>query len=102
MSFSLAALLDFHCDKFAANGEYEGQRGDNNQTYPIRDNAENLAIMNEAWKSTTEAAQVAPMLLADTRLWGENLALVPGLVEQVSTALARIQTVGIKTAMNEL
>ena len=45
---------------------------------------------------------VATKLLADTRLWGEDLTRVPGLVEQVGAALGRIQSVGVKAAMSEL
>ena len=100
LSFSLAALLDFYRGTFAANGEYQGQREQGN--YPIKDNADILTIMQAAWDGAIDMNAVATKLLADTRLWGEDLTRVPGLVEQVSTALNRIQAVGVKAAMSEL
>ena len=100
LAFSLAALLNFYRGKFATNGDYEGQR--EKGTYPIKDNPDILQIMSAAWASEADAAKIATTLLADTRLWGEDLTLVPGLAEQARAALARIQTVGVKAAMSEL
>jgi len=100
LSFSLAALLKFYQCERTANGEYVGQR--QGQTYPIKDNADILAIMSAAWQGATDMAQVASTLLADTRLWGEDLTRVPGLAEQTAASLARIQAVGIKGAMSAL
>ena len=100
LAFSLAALLNFYCGKFADNGDYMGLRRE--QTYPIKDNADILAIMHAAWNGATDMARVASTLLADTRLWGEDLTRVPGLAEQTAAALARIKAVGVKAAMSEL
>jgi len=58
--------------------------------------------MNAAWNGATDVAKVAEALLADTRLWGEDLTRVPGLAVQTATALARIKAVGVKLAMSEL
>jgi len=46
--------------------------------------------------------QVVASLLADARLWGEDLTRVSGLAEQTASALARIKVVGVKAAMAEL
>ena len=100
LSFSLAALLHFYRGTFAANGDYVGQR--QGQSYPIKDNADILAIMHAAWEGATDMRRVASTLLADMRLWGEDLTQVPGLTEQTSTALERIKAVGVKAAMSEL
>ena len=100
LSFSLAALLNFYHGKFVKAGEYEGQR--QGQTYPIRDSAEVLATIDSAWRSVSEPALAVPALLADTRLWGEDLTQVAGLAEQAAIALARIEAVGVKAAMAEL
>ena len=100
LSFSLAALLNFYHGTFAANGDFEGQREQG--TYPIKDNADILAIMNAAWAGATDTAKIASTLLADKRLWGEDLTQVPGLAEQTASALARITAVGVKAAMGEL
>ena len=100
LAFSLAALLNFYHGTFAANGDFEGKR--EKGAYLIKDNADILAIMNAAWDGATDMAKVAAALLADTRLWGEDLTKVPGLAEQTAAALARIRAVGVKAAMSEL
>ena len=100
LSFSLAALLNFYHGAFVANGDYEGQR--QGAAYPIRDNADLLAIMNAAWQDAGDISKVATSLLADTRLWGEDMTKVAGLAEQTAAALARIKAVGVKAAMAEM
>jgi tagaturonate reductase len=100
LSFSLAALLTFYHGKFADNGDYVGLR--QGQSYPIKDNADILAIMNAAWEGATDMSKVTLTLLGDARLWGEDLTQVPGLAQQTASALTRIKEVGIKSAMGEL
>lgn len=103
LSFSLAALLNFYHGKFVDGGEYEGQR--RGQSYPIRDNADVIAILGAAWQACQGEADIGKLvstLLADTRLWGEDLTRIAGLSEQTAAALARINAVGVKTAMSEL
>ncbi|WP_180130742.1 tagaturonate reductase [Rhodoferax sp. BLA1] len=100
LSFSLAALLTFYDGQFAANGDYQGLR--QGQSYPIKDNADILVIMHAAWHGATDMGQVATSLLADIRLWGEDLTQVPGLAQQTTNALIRIKEIGIKSAMSAL
>ena len=100
LSFSLAALLNFYDGKFAANGEYEGQR--QGASYPIRDGADILTILSTAWQNAGDINTVVKTLLADVRLWGEDLTKVAGLAEQTATSLARIKSVGVKRAMAAL
>ncbi|MDR0576412.1 MAG: tagaturonate reductase [Candidatus Accumulibacter sp.] len=100
LAFSLAALLHFYRGEFTVAGGYEGRRGQD--AYPIRDDADNLAIMNAAWNRGVDTGQVAAALLADARLWGEDLTRIPGLAERTAASLARIEAVGVKTAMSEL
>ena len=101
LSFSLAALLNFYHGRFTSGGEYEGIRqGD--QAYPIRDSAEILAIVDGAWKASGDVATQVTTLLADARLWGEDLTQITGLAEQTAASLARIRAVGVKAAMGEL
>jgi tagaturonate reductase len=47
-------------------------------------------------------SQVVSTLLADVRLWGEDLTKVAGLAEQTANSLARIKAVGVKEAMAQL
>ena len=100
LSFSLAALLNFYHGKFVEGGEYEGRR--QGQAYPIRDSADVLTILNAAWQESGDVGRVALNLLADSRLWGEDLTQVSGLAEQTTNALARIEAVGVKAAMAEV
>ena len=57
---------------------------------------------NAAWQDAGDISKVATSLLADTRLWGEDLTKVAGLAEQTAAALARIKAVGVKAAMAEM
>lgn len=101
LSFSLAALLNFYHGKFNAAGEYVGERASG--SYPIRDNPEIQTIMAEAWKtSVNDLAGLVRGLLADTRLWGEDLNQIAGLTEQVTGALKQIKASGVKAAMAAL
>ena len=100
LSFSLAALLDFYRGSVSASGDYVGQR--QGQAYPIRDNPEVLTILDAARKSCTGSEAFVARVLADVRLWGEDLTAVSGLREQTASALARIETLGVKQAMAEL
>jgi tagaturonate reductase len=100
LSFSLAALLNFYHGRFVAGSDYEGIRQDH--SYPIRDSAEILAIVDAAWKSGGDAQQQVTTLLSDARLWGEALTEVAGLAEQTAHSLARIRAVGVRAAMAEL
>jgi tagaturonate reductase len=100
LAFSLAALLDFYDGKFIDGGDYVGER--QGQAYPIRDSADVLAIISAAWRASKDAGALAATLLADSRLWGEDLTRIAGLQEQVAHSLARIKAVGVKAAMAEL
>jgi tagaturonate reductase len=100
LAFSLAALLRFYDGKPGADGELTGERPGG--TYPIRDNAEVLAILSSAFRAHPDAAAAVPVLLRDVRLWQEDLTAIPGLASQVAHALSRIRAVGVKAAMAEL
>ena len=99
LAFSLAALIAFYRGSFDAKGDYCGQR--QGQSYPIRDNAGILAILQGAWQNA-DPAQIVATLLADPHLWGEDLTRIADLAELSTRALARIQAVGVKAAMSEL
>ncbi len=102
LAFSLAALLHFYHGSFDAAGEFVGTR--NGQSYPIKDDAAALAVLDAAWKSfdVTNPQAMVKTVLANTGLWGEDLTQLADLAEQVAARLARIETVGVKAAMAEL
>jgi len=103
LSFSLAALLYFYRGRFDSAGEYVGQRQD--QSYPIRDDADVLTALDAAWRlqgETGDCARFVASVLADQRLWAEDLTMLPGLRERTTAALERILDGGVKAAMMEL
>ncbi|MDO6386938.1 tagaturonate reductase [Uliginosibacterium sp. 31-12] len=103
LSFSLAALLNFYQGTFDAKGEFVGQRDAG--SYPIRDNAEILSALGEAWRGWQAGEDLAGRvrsMLGDARLWGEDLNAVAGLTEQVTRALTAIKAQGVKAAMANL
>ena len=97
LAFSLAALLWLYRGQFDAAGEFVGQREGGG--YPIRDNRDALDIFEAAWRDPTAAART---LLADARLWGMDLTVIPELAPQVVTALDRIEAVGMLPALAEM
>jgi tagaturonate reductase len=101
LSFSLAALLWFYKGQ-RQGAEYVGQREAG--SYPIKDDAQVIAILSAAWAAAQpgQAAALVPVLLADTRLWGQDLTVVPGLAEQTAKALTAIEAKGIKAALADL
>jgi tagaturonate reductase len=101
LSFSLAALLWFYRGRMQAS-DYVGKRAAGD--YPIRDDPDVIALMAGAWRDQLpgRTAAVVDSLLADSRLWGEDLTRVPGLSAQVAKSLAAIEAGGIIPAMQQV
>ncbi|RBP18372.1 tagaturonate reductase [Roseiarcus fermentans] len=98
VAFSLAALLWFYrCER--EQGGFVGRRAKG--AYPIRDEPENLTIMAEAWalEPAVGAAAVAARLLADRRLWGEDLTKVGNLAALALAAFEAIERRGVRGAL---
>ena len=85
--FSFAALLWFYRGK--------AERG----PYPLRDEATALKLMASAWEGE-DAGQVAERLMRETRLWGEDLTMIPGFAEQVRAAVVDIERLGMREAIS--
>jgi tagaturonate reductase len=97
LAFSLAALLWFYRGG-QQDGAYTGQRDAG--AYPIRDDAATIATLAEAWRDD-DADQVAGRVLADVRLWGEDLTELPGMAAKVTADLMRIAQQGMKAALQQ-
>jgi mannitol-1-phosphate/altronate dehydrogenase len=54
----------------------------------------------EAWRDD-DADQVAGRVLADVRLWGEDLTELPGMAAKVTADLMRIAQQGMKAALQQ-
>lgn len=100
LSFSLAALLRFYrCETVA--GDCVGTRDAG--TYPIKDSAEALATLGAAWAAHgTDPKALVEAVLADARLWGEDLTRIPSLAHWTAHHLDAIQTNGMRAAMAEV
>lgn len=97
LSFSLAALLRFYKIK-PVDGAYVGDRGIS--TYTVRDDQAVLETMAAVWAAKgSDPAAVAKTLLADARLWGQDLTALPGFANAVAAHLAKIEAVGMKAAI---
>lgn len=100
LAFSLAALINFYDGSAHADGAFVGQR--QGRPYPIRDGVEVLAILANALRVHAEAGPLVQALLADARLWGEDLTRISGLAEQTTLSLAAIRARGVRAAMAEI
>ncbi|MBP2290683.1 tagaturonate reductase [Azospirillum rugosum] len=97
LSFSLAALLRFYQGTLA-DGAYTGTRDAG--AYPIRDDAAVIAAMAAAWAAHgNDPAALVKAILADAKLWGEDLTLIPGLAVRTTAHLAAIQAKGMRGAL---
>ncbi|AWK89770.1 tagaturonate reductase [Azospirillum thermophilum] len=100
LSFSLAALLRFYRGTMA-DGGCTGTRDAG--SYPIRDDAEVIAALSAAWAAHSgDAAGLVGAVLADQRLWKEDLTRVPGLARSVAESLTAIDGKGMMGAMADL
>jgi tagaturonate reductase len=62
-----------------------------------------IAAMNAAWSAHAGDPQaLVAKVLADTRLWGEDLTRIPGLALLTANHLAAIEAKGVKATMAEL
>ena len=99
LSFSLAALLWFYRGTLA-DGAYTGTRDAG--PYPIRDDAAVIAAMNAAWTAHGDDPKaLVAELLADARLWGEDLTRIPGLAARTADHLAVIRAKGMRSALGQ-
>ena len=62
-----------------------------------------LAIMAEGWALETRSARsaAAKRLMADARLWGEDLSKIGGLAAEARAAAAAIERRGVRAALEE-
>lgn len=94
LSFALAALIAFY------RGERDGQ------PYPLQDDAHWLAFYADGWQAVREGRQsldeLVAAVLGDQAHWGQDLNQVPGLAQQVSSALQAIERQGMRAALSAL
>ena len=101
LAFSLAALLWFYRGTMQEDGAYVGER--RKGAYPIRDEPAMLAIMAEGWtlEPAIGAGAAATRLMADSRLWGEDLTKLGNLAAEALAAFEAIERRGVRAAVEE-
>jgi tagaturonate reductase len=103
LTFSLAALLAFYRGTEVRDGALLGARG--NGPYPVKDDAPVLDAFAEQWRAFAQHEDVAVFcrtILAHADFWGEDLAALPDLREDVSAHLGRILKGGVRQALGML
>ncbi|WP_320130587.1 tagaturonate reductase [uncultured Sphaerochaeta sp.] len=99
LTFSLAALIKFYDVKHNEEGYY-GIR-ENGDTYSVKDNAENLAFFEEAWKEK-DLAKLVRNVLSSKTLWQRDLTEIEGLYKEVLVNLESIQKNGVRVTIKNL
>lgn len=99
LTFALAALLKFYQIEKDEKGYY-GIR-ENGDRYDVKDDQKNLEFFETLWKEK-DMAKVAEEALGNQELWQRDLTLIPDLVENVTTHLAKINEFGVKKALTHL
>jgi tagaturonate reductase len=100
LSFSLAALLAFYRGTEIQDGALTGRRPSG--VYAIKDDAPVLEAFRTQWHAFEQHRNVEALcrtLLAHNDFWGEDLSVLPDLLEGVSAQLSRIVQVGIRHAI---
>ena len=88
ISFSLAALIAFYKGTMQ-NGEYLGHREEND--YKINDSADVTDYFNQLWNSKgNNYSDVSKEVLGNINFWEQDLTLISGLQDYVSSALKAI------------
>ncbi len=98
LTFSFAAYVAFyHNGKEKGENCLVGKRGEN--TYEIKDDPWVLDFYYD--HRNDDEADIARAVVNNERMWGPQLAALPGFEDAVAQALTRIKAVGMYRAMEE-
>ena len=98
LTFSFAAYVAFyHNGKEKGENCLVGKRGEN--TYEIKDDPWVLGFYYD--HRNDDEADIARAVVNNERMWGAQLAALPGFEDAVAQALMRIKAVGMYRAMEE-
>ena len=98
LSFSIAALLAFYKGSKIEDSALLGDR--NGETYKIMDDPDVLEFFRD--NSALPAKELTEKYLSNVKFHGQDLTLVPGLVDEVAKDLDNIRTYGARKAMEML
>lgn len=94
---AFAAYLLFMKSERLSDGSYQGTHA--GQTYPIADDF--AGLVHDYWKHR-EGVELVQAVFEDKVLWGDNLAVLPGFVTQVSVFLDRLITQGFTATLQQI
>jgi tagaturonate reductase len=104
LGFSLAALLAFYRGTEIKDGALIGTRGA--ETYRIQDDAAYLEWFQKHWAACDNSLEAirefTAAALSNTVFWGEDLTMIEGFLDIVSSDLHQIVTIGAKEAMQKI
>jgi len=98
LTFSLAALLAFYTGTEIRDGALIGHRGD--EEYRVLDDRFILEFFAE--KSARDIHGYVKAVLGNVDFWGCDLCEIDGVEEAVTGFLAKIQTLGMRGALEQL
>jgi len=98
LTFSIAALLAFYKGSKIEDSALLGDR--NGETYKIMDDPDVLEFFRD--NSALPAKELTEKYLSNVKFHGQDLTLVPGLVDEVAKDLDNIRTYGARKAMEML
>ncbi len=101
--FSFAALLAFYRGERSGDGSWNGRRASG--SYPIRDDAEKIAFLNDAFATLARNGDYDAFIrtvMARTDFWGMDLNTVPGFAARAAEDLKAIDSLGITAAVRKL
>ena len=97
LTFSLASLMGLYHGGKLVDGKLECLR--NGQTYVLQDDAAVLEFF--ANNSDKPACEMAKLFLSNESFFGQDLTLIPGLLDSVACALEEILAKGMRAVMTE-
>lgn len=103
LTFSLAALIAFYKGIGCAEPELRGTR--NGKSYAIKDDIDVLEFFEKRWyafRHNHDLRVLVGTVLANETLWGQDLTILPGIVDNVSAQLQSLLFSGMRDAVKNL
>ena len=103
LTYSLAALIAFYHGVGSNEPELRGTR--NGKSYSIKDGIDELVFFEKRWHAfhhNHDLRVLVGTILANEALWGEDLTLLPGMVDMVTSRLQSILTLGVRETVTAL
>jgi tagaturonate reductase len=103
LTHSLAALIAFYHGVGSNEPELRGTR--NGKSYSIKDGIDELVFFEKRWHAfhhNHDLRVLVGTVLANESLWGEDLTLMPGMIDIVTSQLQSILTLGVRETVTSL